>query len=147
MATSEKRKDKDGVLQEKTLWARVTLWGRQAETASQYLTKGRQVYIEGRPDLSTWTDRDGKERTTLEVNATDMQFIGDGGGGGERQGGGNYQNTRGPSRPSQGAGGGGGRPPGPKEQLHQARQNQQQPEQSSEATQAGLSLNDDDPPF
>src|SRR5438046_5605887 len=48
MATNERRKDKTGEMQDQTTWFRVTLWGRQAETASQYLTKGRPVYIEGR---------------------------------------------------------------------------------------------------
>jgi len=57
--------------------------GRQAETASQYLTKGRPVYIEGRLRVEEWTDRDGKPRHTLEVHATDMQFIGGGRGEGE----------------------------------------------------------------
>jgi single-strand DNA-binding protein len=76
MATNEKRKDKSGETQDFTTWFRVTLWGRQAETASQYLTKGRPVYIEGRIRLEEWTDRDGKTRYTLEVHATDMQFIG-----------------------------------------------------------------------
>jgi single-strand DNA-binding protein len=87
IATNERRKDKTGEMQDQTTWFRVTLWGRQAETASQYLTKGRPVYIEGRLRVEEWTDRDGKPRHTLEVNATDMQFIGggrgeDGGGGG-----------------------------------------------------------------
>jgi single-strand DNA-binding protein len=76
VATNEKRKDKSGETQDVTTWFRVTLWGRQAETASQYLTKGRPVYIEGRLRLEEWTDRDGKARSTLEVHATDMQFIG-----------------------------------------------------------------------
>jgi single-strand DNA-binding protein len=76
MATNERRKDKAGELQDHTTWFRVTLWGRQAETASQYLTKGRQVYIEGRLRVEEYTDRDGKPRHTLEVNGTDMQFIG-----------------------------------------------------------------------
>jgi len=76
MATNERRKDKTGELQDHTLWFRVTLWGRQAETASQYLTKGRPVYIEGRLRVEEWTDRDGKARQTLEVHASDMQFIG-----------------------------------------------------------------------
>ncbi len=76
MATNEKRKDKAGETQDFTTWFRVTLWGRQAETASQYLTKGRPVYIEGRVRLEEWTDRDGKQRYTIEVHATDMQFIG-----------------------------------------------------------------------
>jgi single-strand DNA-binding protein len=76
MATNERRKDKVGETQDVTTWFRVTLWGRQAETASQYLTKGRPVYIEGRLRLEEWTDKDGKQRFTLEVHATDMQFIG-----------------------------------------------------------------------
>lgn len=76
VATNEKRKDKSGETQDVTTWFRVTLWGRQAETASQYLTKGRPVYVEGRIRLEEWTDRDGKPRYTLEVHATDMQFIG-----------------------------------------------------------------------
>jgi single-strand DNA-binding protein len=78
VATNEKRKDRAGEQQDFTTWFRVTLWGRQAETASQYLTKGRPVYVEGRLRLEEWTDRDGKQRYTLEVHATDMQFIGGG---------------------------------------------------------------------
>lgn len=78
MATNERRKDKTGEMQDHTTWFRVTLWGRQAETASQYLQKGRPVYIEGRLRVDEWTDRDGKSRYTLEVHATDMQFIGSG---------------------------------------------------------------------
>src|SRR6267378_7380178 len=84
MATNERRKDKAGEWQEQVTWFKVTLWGRQAETASQYLTKGRPVYIEGRLRVEEWTDRDGKPRHTLEVHATDMQFIG--GGRGEEGG-------------------------------------------------------------
>ena len=76
MATNERRKDKSGEMQDQTTWFRVTLWGRQAETASQYLTKGKQVYIEGRLRVEEYTDRDGKPRHSLEVNASDMQFIG-----------------------------------------------------------------------
>jgi single-strand DNA-binding protein len=78
VATNEKRKDRAGESQDVTTWFRVTLWGRQAETASQFLTKGRPIYVEGRLRLEEWTDRDGKQRYTLEVHATDMQFIGGG---------------------------------------------------------------------
>jgi single-strand DNA-binding protein len=80
VATNERRKDKAGEMQDMTTWFRVTLWGRQAETASQYLTKGRPIYVEGRLRVEEWTDRDGKQRYTLEVHATDMQFIGSGRG-------------------------------------------------------------------
>jgi single-strand DNA-binding protein len=87
LATNERRKDRTtGENNDVTTWFRVTLWGRQAETASQYLTRGRPVYIEGRLRIEEWTDRDGKPRHTLEVHATDMQFIG-GGARGEEGGG------------------------------------------------------------
>jgi single-strand DNA-binding protein len=77
LATNEKRKDRTtGENQDLTTWFRVTLWGRQAEVASQYLTRGKSVYIEGRLRVEEYTDRDGKPRHSLEVNATDMQFIG-----------------------------------------------------------------------
>src|ERR671911_3008712 len=102
MATNERRKDKTGEMQDHTTWFRVTLWGRQAETASQYLTKGRPVYVEGRLRVEEWTDRDGKARHTLEVHATDMQFIGtrgeDGGQGHARSEGGTASSAgRGPA--------------------------------------------------
>ena len=85
MATTEKRRDKSGEYQDVTTWFRVTVWDKKAEVAAKYLQKGSQVYIEGRLKLDEWTDRDGKTRTTLDVTATDMQFIGsaagrDGGG-------------------------------------------------------------------
>ncbi len=76
MATNEKRRDKSGEQQDITTWFRITLWNRQAENASKYLQKGSPVYIEGRLKLDEWTDRDGKTRQTLDVTATDMQFLG-----------------------------------------------------------------------
>ena len=83
MATNERRKDKAGEMQDHTTWFKVTLWNRQAETAAQYLQKGKSVYIQGRLRVEEYTDRDGKQRHSLEVNATDMQFI----GGGRAEGG------------------------------------------------------------
>jgi single-strand DNA-binding protein len=83
MATTEKKKDKAGEFQDITTWFRVTLWRRQAETASKYLAKGSQVYIEGRLRIEEWTDRDGNNRFTLEVQGTDMQFLGSGAGRGD----------------------------------------------------------------
>ena len=76
MATNEKRRDKSGEMQDVTTWFRVTLWKNQAENAAKYLTKGSPVYIEGRLRVEEWTDRDNNNRYTLEVNGTDMQFIG-----------------------------------------------------------------------
>ncbi|HEX8737285.1 MAG TPA: single-stranded DNA-binding protein [Pyrinomonadaceae bacterium] len=87
VATNEKRRDKNGEMQDITTWFRITLWGKQAENASKYLTKGSPVYVEGRLKVEEWTDRDGKGRYTLEVNATDMQFISGGGRGDEMSGG------------------------------------------------------------
>jgi single-strand DNA-binding protein len=88
IATTERRKDKSGEFQDLTTWFKVTFWGRQAEVASQYLTKGKQVYVEGRLTQSEWQDREGSTRTTLEVNGSDLQFIGS---RGEEGGGGNVR--------------------------------------------------------
>ena len=108
MATNERKRDKSGEFQDVTTWFKVTLWRRQAENASKYLSKGSPVYIEGRLQLEEWTDRDGKERYTLGVQATDMQFISARGeGGGEYSGGGrdDYDNTHsGPPQSSSSAG-------------------------------------------
>lgn len=76
MATNERKKDKSGEFQDVPTWFRVTLWGKQAENASKFLAKGRQVYIEGRVSLEEWTDREGGTRQTLNVHGTDMRFIG-----------------------------------------------------------------------
>jgi len=85
MATNERRKDKNGEMQDHTTWFRITLWNRLAETASQYLQKGKQVYIEGRLRVEEYIDRDGKPRHSLEVFGTDMQFIGSRGDDGMQQ--------------------------------------------------------------
>jgi single-strand DNA-binding protein len=75
IATTERRKDRSGDAQDITTWFRVTLWGRKAEVANQYLSKGKQVYLEGTLRQEEWTDRDGLKRTSLVVNATDVQFL------------------------------------------------------------------------
>ncbi len=76
VATTERRKDRNGEMQDVTTWFRVNVWRRQAETASQYLKKGRQVYVEGRLSQSEFQDREGQTRTTLEIQASDIHFIG-----------------------------------------------------------------------
>lgn len=88
IASNEKKRDKNGDMQDVTTWFRVTLWNKQAENASKYLTKGSSVYIEGRLRVEEWTDKDEKTRFTLEVNATDMQFLSGGRSGDEAHGGG-----------------------------------------------------------
>lgn len=75
VATNEKKRDKSGEMQDVTTWFRVTLWRNLAENASKYLTKGSPVYVEGRLGLEEWTDRDGNNRYTLEVQGTEMHFI------------------------------------------------------------------------
>jgi single stranded DNA-binding protein len=76
IATTEKRRDASGETEEHTIWFRVTAWGRQAELAAEYLAKGRQVYVEGRLRREEYTDREGVQRGSLEVNASDIQFLG-----------------------------------------------------------------------
>lgn len=76
VATTERKKDKSGEFHDVTTWFRVVLWRRQAEVAGQYLAKGRQVYVEGRLTQTEYQDRDGVTRTSLEVQGTDVQFIG-----------------------------------------------------------------------
>ncbi len=67
----------DGQRQEKTVWFRVTAWRKQAELASQYLTKGRQVLIVGEMDEArVYNDREGNPRSSLEVTAFNIQFVG-----------------------------------------------------------------------
>ncbi len=85
--------------QEETIFVEVTLWGRQAELAQQYLSKGRSAYIEGRLQMDTWDDKEtGKKRSKLKVIGENLQFLpdGKGPGGGAGNGGGAHQSSGGP---------------------------------------------------
>lgn len=75
VATNEKWRDKQGNLQEHTEWHRVTIWGAKAEACAKFLDKGRQVFVEGRLRTRPWTDKQGVERFTTEIVATDVQFL------------------------------------------------------------------------
>ncbi|MBW2713404.1 MAG: single-stranded DNA-binding protein [Deltaproteobacteria bacterium] len=86
IATTEKWKGKDGQMQEKTEWHRIVAWGKTGELCSQYLSKGRPVYIEGRLQTRDWEDKDGNKRQTTEINANTVQFLGGGGGRGSEGG-------------------------------------------------------------
>ena len=86
IASNERRKTSAGEQQDITTWFRVTVWGKQAETVSKYLSKGRSVYVEGRLHVEDWTDKDGKPRYTLEVNASDVHFIDGASSGADREG-------------------------------------------------------------
>ena len=74
LATNE-RETRGGEKHDVTTWFDVTLFGRQAEVASQYLAKGKQVYVEGRFRSEEWTDRDGNKRVTNKIKGSDMQLI------------------------------------------------------------------------
>ena len=83
IATSESWKDKQsGEQKERTEWHHVALFGRLGEIAAEYLRKGSQVYIEGALRTRKWQDKEGRDRYTTEVVASDMQMIGGRGGGG-----------------------------------------------------------------
>ena len=85
VATTDSWRDKEsGEQQERTEWHSVALFGRLGEIAGEYLSKGRQVYIEGRLRTRKWQDRDGNDRYTTEIIANEMQMLGGRGDGGGR---------------------------------------------------------------
>lgn len=65
----------DGERREETEWFRVTAWGRLGEVCSQFLSKGRRVYVEGRLSSRSWEGADGQKRFGLEINANEMQIL------------------------------------------------------------------------
>ncbi len=104
IATNETWKDKQtGEKKERTEWHRVALFNRLAEVAAEYLRKGSQVYIEGKLRTRKWQGKDGQDRYTTEIIASEMQMLGgrSGSGGGanfgdDDQGGGNAPPQPGP---------------------------------------------------
>jgi single-strand DNA-binding protein len=83
LATSRRWKDKNGQRQEQTEWHYVVVWGKQAEIAGQYLTKGKQIYLEGRLQTRSWDDRQsGEKKYRTEVVCDNFQMLGTRGGGG-----------------------------------------------------------------
>lgn len=77
IATSEEWKDKNsGEKRERTEWHRIVAWRKLGEICGEYLSKGRQVYIEGRIQTRSWEDKDGNKRYTTEIIASDVQFLG-----------------------------------------------------------------------
>lgn len=76
LATTDTWKDKNGQKQDKTEWHRVVLYRGMAETAQQYLKQGAQVYIEGKLVTEKWEDKDGKQRYSTKIEATDMKMLG-----------------------------------------------------------------------
>ena len=86
IATSENWKDRNGQRQERTEWHNISMFGRLAEIAGQYLKKGSKVYIEGRIQSRKYTGKDGIERTAYDIVANEMKMLGSRGGN-QQQGG------------------------------------------------------------
>ena len=87
LATTDRFKNKQGEQQERTEWHNIVVWAGLAEICGKYLTKGKQVYIEGRIQNRSYDDRDGNKRYITEIVANEMQMLsraGDQGGGGSR---------------------------------------------------------------
>jgi len=96
MATTEVWNDKSGQRQEKTEWHRVVLWGKTAESLNEYLTKGKQIYVEGRLQTRQWDDIVCNNPYTTEIRGDRIVLLGGGGGGG--RGGGSYSQGGGAER-------------------------------------------------
>jgi len=75
MATNYRYAGSDGERKEETEWFRVSVWGRQAESCNQFLSKGKRVYVEGRLRSRSWEGQDGQMRTSLEVSANRVIFL------------------------------------------------------------------------
>jgi single-strand DNA-binding protein len=105
LAVSSRARDEGGNWGDRSNYFDVTVFGRQAETASTYLAKGRRIGVDGRLSWREWQTQDGSKRQSVEVVAGDLFFLdsrGEGGGGGG--GGGDFQQAGGWSPPAQGGG-------------------------------------------
>jgi single-strand DNA-binding protein len=118
IATNENWTDKQGQKQERTEWHRIVVWGKAAELCGEYLSKGRQVYIEGRLQTREWNNKEGVKQYTTEVVANPAGGVvflsggerGAGGGAGRGRPGGGGQDDYGAPPPGmdEGPSGGGG---------------------------------------
>lgn len=91
LATSRRYKDRDGNRKDETEWHNIVVYGKQAEIAGQYLTKGKMIFVEGRIQTRSWDDKEsGKKQYKTEIICDNFQMLGskgDGGGGGQRDSG------------------------------------------------------------
>jgi len=102
IATTEVWNDKGGQRQERTEWHNIDLWGKQAESLSEYLVKGKQVYVEGRLQTDEYTDKEGNKRKSTKVRCDRVVLLsgggrGGGGGGGMARGAADDMSGHGPS--------------------------------------------------
>jgi single-strand DNA-binding protein len=81
MAINMNYRTQDGSEKEEVCYVDIVVWGRQAETCQDYLSKGRQIFVEGRLQLDQWETQQGEKRSRLRVRADRVQFLGGGGGG------------------------------------------------------------------
>jgi single-strand DNA-binding protein len=79
LATTEVFKDREGQKKEDTQWHRVILWGKTAESLQDYLTKGKQIYVEGKLQTRKWKDKDGNDKYTTEVRGDRVVLLSGGG--------------------------------------------------------------------
>jgi single-strand DNA-binding protein len=103
IAINDSYKAQDGTIKETVTYVDIEVWGRQAETCKQYLTKGRPVFVEGQLRLDQWESPQGEKKSRLKVRADRVQFLGSPGGGGGSAGGrpaGNYSSGTGSAGPS-----------------------------------------------
>ena len=114
LATDETFKDRNGERQKKTTWHNIVVWGKQAETAQQYLHKGDLTCVEGKIQIREWEDKDGGKRQTLEIVLTNLQLL--------------------PNRPAEGSGAQQARPAA--RSVQQARPTQTRSAQQSRPQQA-----------
>jgi single-strand DNA-binding protein len=106
LATTEVWNDKtSGQKQEKTEWHRIVLWGKSAESLSEYLTKGKQIYVEGRLQTRKWQDKDGHDKYTTEIRGDRIVLLGGGGSGGAMAGAGRSQQRSAGAGAASGGGG------------------------------------------
>lgn len=112
LATNEAWTDRSGQKQERTEWHRVEVFGKAAQVVRDYLSKGRQVYVEGSIRYDEWTDKDGNKRNTtkIHIGGPNSRLVllggrGEGGPGGGGPGGGGGRGGPGPEGPGGGGGG------------------------------------------
>lgn len=101
IATNERFKNRSGELQERTEWHSVVAFGQLAERIKEYVGKGKQIYVEGRIQSSSWTDANGIKHTRTEIMAQQVLFLGQRGTGGASAGGGDYPQAARKQQPAQ----------------------------------------------